>query len=500
MTAVAPSTRSRWPALLVLCVGFLMIILDQNIVNVALPSIQSDLGFSQADLAWVVNAYLIAFGGLLLLAGRIGDLLGRKRVFIAGQVVFAGASLWCGLATSQEMLIIARFVQGAGGAVTSAVILGMIVTLFPEPDKQAKAIGVYSFVGAGGASIGLLAGGLLTEGINWHWIFYINIPVGIAVVLFSLRLLDSDPGIGLGKGADVLGALLVTAALMLGTYTILKATDHGWDSGHTIGYGLLSLALLALFVGWQAKARNPLLPLHIFRSRNLSGGNLVLALMLAGMFTHLFLGSLYLQRVLEYSPIEIGLAFLPVAVLIGIMSVAASPALNKRFGEKAVLLPSLLLIVVGLALLGRLPVDGNYWVDVFPALVLLGIGGGLTFPALVGLSMSGAAPSESGLASGVVNTTQQVGGALGLAVFATVASSHTNGLLEEGRAAASALTDGYDLAFRAAAGVVAVGVVVALIVLRGKRQQAAAPDGPPAGQAGEERLSPVGEEAPQKTS
>ncbi|WP_406316134.1 DHA2 family efflux MFS transporter permease subunit [Streptosporangium sp. NBC_01639] len=463
------TTRSRLLALIVLCAGFLMIVLDQNIVNVALPTIQSDLGFSQADLAWVVNAYLIAFGGLLLLAGRLGDLIGRKRVFLVGLAVFTAASLWCGMATSQDMLIIARFVQGVGGAVSSAVILGMIVTLFPEPRLQAKAIGAYSFVGAGGASIGLLAGGVLTQAISWHWIFFVNLPVGIAVAALGARLLKADRGIGLGKGADVAGALLITAALMIGVYTLLKTSDYGWGSAHTIGFGATALVLLAMFIARQARAKNPLLPLRIFRSRNLSGANLVLALMLAGMVGHLFLGSLYLQRVLGYNPLEIGLAFLPVAVIIGFLSLSASPRLNTRFGERAVLVPSLVCIIAGLALLARAPADGHYLTDVLPALVLLGIGGGLAFPALVTLAMSGATPSDSGLASGVVNVTQQVGGSIGLAVLATLATSRTNDLLADQKGTAEALIGGYHLAFATASAVVAIGAVLALILLRTER-------------------------------
>ncbi|MFK3985701.1 MFS transporter [Micromonospora sp. NPDC050397] len=466
-----PTSRtptSRWVALFVLCAGFLMIILDQTIVNVALPSMQEDLGFSQSSLAWVVNAYLIAFGGLLLLAGRLGDLIGRKRVFMAGLTLFILASLWCGLANSQEMLIIARFVQGAGGAISSAVILGMIVTLFPEPHEQGRAIGIYSFVGAGGASTGLLLGGILTQALTWHWIFFVNIPIGLVIAVLGARLLEADQGIGLRRGADVVGAILITASLMLGSYTILKATENGLASIRTIGLGLLSLLLLAAFIARQATAKTPLISLHIFRSRNLSGANLVLGLMLAGMFSHLFLGSLYLQHVLGYSPLEIGLAFLPVAVTIGGLSVGLSARLNARFGERAVAVVSLLFIAAGLALLGRAPVDGSYAVDVLPALICLGIGGGLAFPALVVLAMSGATPSDSGLASGVNNTTQQVGGAIGLAILATLATSRTNTLLAEGRDNTAALDGGYDIGFATASGIVLLAALLALVILRPK--------------------------------
>jgi EmrB/QacA subfamily drug resistance transporter len=464
--APTDSDRSRWIALVVLCVGMLMIILDGTIVNVALPSIQSDLGFSQSNLAWVVNAYLIAFGGLLLLAGRLGDLIGRKRIFMVGLAVFTGASLLCGAAQSQELLIGARFVQGVGGAMTSAVILGMIVTMFPEPREQAKAIGVYSFVASAGASIGLLAGGVLTEAINWHWIFFVNLPIGIATALFAARLLDTEAGIGLREGADVPGALLVTGSLMLAVYTIVEAAERGWGSAATLGLGGLALALLATFIAREASARTPLVPLRIFRSRNVSGANLVQMLMVAGLFGMFFLGALYLQRVLGYDALEVGLAFLPVAVLIGALSLGFSAKLNTRFGARATLLPGLTLIVAGLAYFARSPVDADYLTDVLPVMVLFGIGAGLSFPALMTLAMSGATRSDSGLASGLVNTTQQMGGALGLAVLATLSTTRTDELLAGGDSTASALTDGYHLAFAVAAGLVIAGIAVALAVLR----------------------------------
>jgi EmrB/QacA subfamily drug resistance transporter len=443
-----------------------MIILDQTIVNVALPSIQCDLGFSQSSLAWVVNAYLIAFGGLLLLAGRLGDLLGRKRIFMAGLGVFTMASLACGLAQSQELLIGARFVQGVGGAMTSAVILGMIVTMFPKPGEQARAIGVYSFVAAAGASIGLLAGGVLTQAINWHWIFFVNLPIGLATALLAVRLIDRDEGIGLGRGADVLGAVLVTGALMLGVYTIVEASDYGWGSAHTLGFGAVALAMLVGFVVREARTSNPLVPLRVFRSRNTSGANLIAALMVAGMFGMFFLGALYLQRVLGYDAMEIGLAFLPVAVLIGALSLGFSARLVMRFGARATLLPGLALIAPGLLLFARAPVDASYVTDVLPAMVLLGIGAGLCFPSLMTLAMSGATQSDAGLASGLVNTTTQVGGALGLAVLATLSTTRTDGLLAGGDSTASALTGGYDLAFIIGAGLVLAAIGVALSLLR----------------------------------
>jgi EmrB/QacA subfamily drug resistance transporter len=468
----AVDDRTRWIALYVLCIGMLMIILDATIVNTALPSIQSDLGFSQANLAWVVNAYLIAFGGLLLLAGRLGDLIGRRRIFLIGLGVFTFASLLCGIAQSQEVLIGARLLQGIGGALTSAVILGMIVTMFPEPREQAKAIGVYSFVASAGASIGLLLGGVLTEAINWHWIFFVNLPIGIATALLALRLVERDEGLGIREGADVLGALLITSGVMLLVYTILEVSDYGWGSAHTLGLGAASLLLLAAFVLRESRATTPLIPLRIFRSRNVSGANVVQVLMVAGMYGMFFLGALYMQRVLGYGALEVGLAFLPVALLIGALSLGFSAKLNLRFGAKATLLPGLLLIVVGLVLFAQVPVDADYVTDMLPSMVLLGIGAGLSFPSMMTLAMSGATRSDSGLASGLVNTSLQVGGALGLATLATLATTRTDNLLANGESTASALTDGYQLAFLVGAGLVVAAIGFALTVLRSEAVEA----------------------------
>jgi EmrB/QacA subfamily drug resistance transporter len=467
MNETAPTTdRARWLALIVLCAGMLMIVLDATIVNVALPSIQRDLGFSQASLAWVVNAYLIPFGGLLLLAGRLGDLVGRRRVFIAGLVVFAAASLLCGVSGSQQTLIGARLVQGVGGALTSTVILGVIVTMFPARREQARAIGIFSFTAAAGGSIGLLAGGVLTQAMNWHWIFFVNVPIGIAAVALAARLLESDRGPGLRAGADVAGAILVTSALMLGVYTIVEARDYGWGSSHTLGFGAVAVVLLAGFVVRQATAASPLLPLGLFRSRSVSGANLVQILMVAGMFGMFFVGALFLQRVLGYDPLQIGLAFMPVAVAIGALSFRFAAQLNTRFGARAVLLTGLASMAAGLALLVRAPEGARYAIDVLPSMVLLGIGGGLSFPAVMTLGMSGATDDDAGLISGLVNTTAQVGGSLGLAVLATLATSRTDHLRATGQSAAAALTGGYHLAFGISAGLVAVAFAVAATVLR----------------------------------
>jgi EmrB/QacA subfamily drug resistance transporter len=457
----------RWHALVVLCVGVLMIVLDATIVNVALPSIQSDLGFTQSSLAWVVNAYLIAFGGLLLLAGRVGDLVGRRSVFLAGLGVFVLASLACGAAQSQAMLVAARFVQGVGGAFTSAVILGMIVTMFPEPREQAKAIGVYAFVASAGGSIGLLAGGVLTELINWHWIFFVNLPIGIVTAVFAKRLLDRDQGIGFGEGADVGGAVLITGSLMLGVYTIVKpAADYGWGAGRTLALGAVAVALLVAFVAREATARNPLVPLRIFRSRNVSGANLVQALSVAGMFGMFFLGALYLERVLGYAPLEIGLAFLPTTVVMGGISLRLTEPLVTRFGAKATMIAGLVLIAAAQLLFARVPVDGSFVTDILPVTLLLGAGAGMAFPSLMTLSMSGATPQDAGLASGLVNTTVQVGGALGLAVLATLSATRSDSLVASGHSNAVALTGGYHLAFLIGFALVVAAIVAAFALLR----------------------------------
>jgi EmrB/QacA subfamily drug resistance transporter len=463
--AATSDDRRRWLALYVLCAGVLMIVLDATIVNVALPSIQSDLGFSQADLAWVVNAYLIPFGGLLLLAGRAGDLLGQRRVFLAGLAVFTGASLLCALAPNQGLLIGARFLQGAGGALASAVILGMIVTMFPEPREQAKAIGAYTFVAVAGGSIGLLAGGVLTETINWHWIFFVNLPIGIGTALLALRLVDERPGLGLEQGADLFGAALITGGLMLGVYTILEAGEAGWGSTRTLVLGGVAIALLALFGARQARIANPLMPLRLFRSRNVTGANLVQGLLVVGMFGMFFLGALYLQRILGYSALEVGLAFLPWTIVMAAMSFRFTAKLNLRFGPRATLIPALGIIAGGLLLFARTPVDASYAVDILPAMVLMGLGTGLAFPSLMTLAMSGASASDSGLASGLVNTSVQVSGALGLAVLATLATERTDVLLAQGDAAAEALNSGYHLAYLIGAGLVAVAIAIAVTVL-----------------------------------
>ncbi len=476
----AQTDRQRWLALYVLCTGMLMIVLDMTVVNVALPYIQDDLGFSNSSLAWTVNAYLIAFGGLLLLAGRFGDLLGRRDVFMAGLALFTVASLLCGLAQSQEMLVGARFIQGIGGAMTSAVILGMIVTMFPQPREQAKAIGIYAFVASGGGSVGLLAGGILTESINWHWIFFINVPIAIVTAVLALRLIDRDEGIGFGGGADVPGAVLITTSLMLGVYTIVKpAAEQGWTDPQTLLLSGVSTALLAGFIAREATAKNPLIPLGIFRSRNITGANVIQALSISGMFATFFLGTLYLQRILGYDALEIGLAFLPATIAMGLMSARYSERLVMRFGARHTLIPGLVLIMGSLALLTRAPAAGGTWVEhILPPMLLLGFGAGMAFPALMSLAMSDVDRSEAGLASGLVNTTAQVGAALGLAVLATLSSEHSDGLIADGESTADALTSGYHLAFWIGAALVLAAIVVAVTVLTPDAEREEAHDAP----------------------
>lgn len=405
--------HSRWLSLLVLCTGFLLIVVDMTIVNVSLPSIGRDLHFTASGLAWVLNAYLVAFAGLLLLAGRLADLVGGKRIFLGGLGIFIAASLACGLAPSQPVLIGARFVQGVGGAASSAVILAMIVGLFPEPEEQARAFGVFGFVASAGAAIGLVAGGLITQIVSWHWIFFVNLPIGIATAVLAQRLLPAVPGIGLPQGADVIGAAQVTASLMLGVYAIVTASPLA---------GAIALALLVTFVYRQTRTSNPMLPLRLFGSPTLSGTNAVQALLSGAFLSFFFLASLDLERVLGYGPLALGLGFLPVAVVMGCFSIRFSAALVMRFGGFKVLLAGQLVIVMALVMVALGPARFEYLRDLLLPMALLGLGGGLSFPALTMIAMSDVPAGDTGIASGLLNTTGQTGGALGLAVLASVAA------------------------------------------------------------------------------
>jgi len=467
MSTAAETRRNNRIALYVLCLGMLMIVLDGTIVNTALPVLKESLDFSDGNLTWVLNAYLIPFGGLLMLSGRIGDLIGQRRMFLWGMSLFTFASLLCGLAESQEVLIAARFLQGVGGALGSSVILGMIITMYKEPREQGEAIGVYSFVASAGGSLGLLLGGVLTDILSWHWIFIVNVPIGIATVVLARRLVPNRPGLGLKENkVDVPGALMLTGGLMIAVYAIVGVEKEGWGSTQTLGLAAVALVLLAGFVVRQARIAHPLLPLRIFRSRNVTGANLVLLGVLAGMFSVFFFGARYAGEILGYSPIEIGLAFLPMTLLIGGASTRIAQPVAERFGQRYTLIIGLTLIVAGVLLLTQAPVDGSYVINMLPSMVLLGLGAGLSFPSIMGLAMSGSTPQDSGIASGLVNTSMQVGGAIALSVLATFAAERTSSRQEGGASALEALNSGFHVAYFIAAGIAALAIAAAALVLR----------------------------------
>jgi EmrB/QacA subfamily drug resistance transporter len=459
-------TRTRWLALLVLCLGDLMIVLDVTIVGVALPSIREDLGFSEESLAWVVNAYLITFGGFLLLGGRLGDLFGHRRLFLGGIALFTLASTACGLATSQELLVGARAVQGLGAAVVSAVALSLMMTLFTEPAERAKAMGIFGFVAAGGGSIGVLLGGILTDALNWHWIFLVNVPVGILVVVLTLVLIPPARVASAAQRLDVAGAVTVTASLMIAVYAIVNGNEVGWLTGRTLGLLATAGALLAVFLLIEARVSSPLVPLRLFRLRNIAVSNVVGVLWAGSMFAWFFLSALYLQLVLGYSPLEVGLAFLPGNLIMGALSIGLSAKLVMRFGIRPPLAVGLLFAAIGLLLFARAPVDGNFVVDVLPSMILLGLGAGMAFNPVLLAAMSDVEPTEAGLASGVVNTSFMMGGALGLAVLASLAASRTGTLLAAGDSQAAALTGGYHVAFLVGALFAAAAAALGGLLLR----------------------------------
>ena len=448
---------NREAALAVLATGMLMTILDGSIVTVAMPVMQADLGFTPSGLTWVVNAYLIAFGSLLLLSGRLGDLLGRRRMLIAGTVVFVAASVLAGLATSPATLVAARFLQGAGSAMASAVSLGIVVTLYPAPAERAKAFGVFAFTGAAGASIGQVLGGVLTDLLSWHWIFLINVPSG-AAALAGMRFVPADRGPGLRAGADVLGALLVTAGLMAGIAAVVQPTWR-WATAAA------AVLLLAGFVARQATARTPLMPLRVLRNRQVAGANILQILMIGAMFSFQILVALYMQRVLHYTALQTGLAMLPAALSIAVVSLVVSARVVARIGERGTLIAGLSMLALALGWLTRLPADARFAPDLLPVMLLIA-GGGLALPAITGLGMSGARPDDAGLASGLFNTTQQLGMAIGVAALSTAAASRTAGRLAAGAPEAAALTAGYRLAFTIGAALLLVSIAVAAFVLR----------------------------------
>ncbi len=460
------SERRRWIALAVLCLGQLMMVLDATIVNVALPSIQHDLHFSQSNLTWVINGYLITFGGLLLLAGRMGDLVGRKKVFLTGLAAFTLASIACGLAPSQGALIGARLLQGVGGAIASSVILAIIVTEFPARAEQAKAMGLYAFVSAGGGSIGLLAGGALTQSLDWHWIFFVNVPIGIVAFLAGWALIEENPGIGLRGGVDIFGSVLITLATMLGAFAIVKSSDYGLLSLKTLLAGGGSLALLAGFLSWESRIANPIMPLRVLRQRMLMGSSLVRGLLITGMFSAFFLGALYLERVLGYDAIETGLAFMPLTIAIAIMSLGVSARLVERIGAVRTLTLGLGGIIVGLVLLATQGIHASYFPGLFGAFLALGLGAGASFLPLLTIGMSDSKPEDAGLASGIINVSVQLFGAIGLATLGTIATDHAKALSQSGHSLQSALTGGYHLAYVVAAVCVVGGIIAARAFLR----------------------------------
>jgi EmrB/QacA subfamily drug resistance transporter len=462
--------RSRWLALIVLCMGVLMIVLDTTIVNVALPSIRANLGYTETSLVWVVNAYLLTFGGFLLLGGRLGDLYGHRTVFLCGITAFTLASLACGLAHTREHLIVARAVQGLGGAVVNAVSLSLIMTLFTEEAERAKAMGVFGFVCAGGGSIGVLLGGFLTSTLNWHWIFLVNLPIGVGVFALCLVLLPGGPGQAANKHLDIGGAVTATASLMLAVYAVVNGNDVGWLSIRTLGCLATAILLFGTFLVIQVRVRVPLVPLGLFKLPNVSTANVAGVLWAAAGFAWFFISPLYLQRVLGYSALQVGLAFLPANLIMAVFSVGLSARLVMRFGQRRPLAIGLLLAAIGLALFARAPIDGHFVADVLPGMLLIGLGAGSAFNPLLLAAMSDVEPGQSGLASGVVNTSFMMGGALGLAILASAAAGHTAALLSARSPAVVALNSGYHVAFAVGAACAAAGALTSALFLRRGRQ------------------------------
>src|SRR5712672_753923 len=459
----------RWFALYVLCAGELMIVLDTTIVNVALPSIRDSLRFTETSLVWVVNAYMLTYGGFLLLGGRLGDLFGQRKLFLLGIAAFTLASLGCGVSNSQGLLIAARAVQGLGGAVVSSIALSLMMNIFTEPGERAKAMGIFGFVTAGGGSIGVLAGGLLTDALSWHWIFLVNLPIGVAVYWLSAILLKESRAPAAAR-LDVGGAVTVTASLMLAVYAIVNGNEAGWTSTQTLGLLGAAAVLLALFLAIEMRVRDPVMPLRFFRVRSLATANVVGILWAAAMFAWFFVSALYMQLVLGYSPMQVGLAFLPSNLIMAAFSLGISAKMVMRFGTRLPLAAGLLLTAAGLALFALSPVAGGFVLHVLPGMTLLGIGCGMAMNPVLLVAMSEVEQSESGLASGVVNTAFMMGGALGLAVLASLAAARTENLLAAGAAPAAALNGGYHAAFAVGAVFAAAAALLCAVLLPAGRQ------------------------------
>jgi EmrB/QacA subfamily drug resistance transporter len=475
-------------ALIVVCLAMLMNALDATVVNVALPKIQHDLHFSQAGLAWVIDAYLVAFAGFLLMSGRLGDLIGRKKVFLGGLTVFTVASAVCGLSDSQGLLIAARFVQGMSGAFSTSVILAIIATEFTDPRERARAMSAYIFVAVGGGSIGLLAGGILTQALNWHWIFFINLPIGVIALILGALLVEENEGLGVREGVDVLGSVLVTAGLMLGVYAVVKSSDYGWGSVRTLGVGAVALALIAAFFVVESRLAKPIMPLRILRVRGLLSSSLVRGFLFTGMYACFFLGTLYLEHVLHYSALHTGVAFLPMTLVVAFFSAGITARLVARFGPWRTLMPAMVMVVAGLVLLSQAGVHASYFPGLFLAFLLMGAGMGTASVPLLTIAMSEVPAVDAGLASGIVNVSMQVSGAIGVAVLGTISADHTRALAAAGGPLAGALTAGYHLAFVVAACCVVAGIVVAMLLLRPRRALRLGANAP-------SRLEPSGETA-----
>jgi EmrB/QacA subfamily drug resistance transporter len=477
MTALAPAThvsRRAWVALAVVCLGQFMVVLDSSIVNVALEDIQADLHFSAAALTWVVNAYLVTFGSFMLVAGRVGDLVGRRRVFLFGVGLFTLASAACGFADSQGLLIAARFVQGIGGAVAFSVTIALIVSEFPDAAGRAKAMSAYMFVAVGGGSVGLLLGGLITQSANWHWIFFINVPIGIATILLGRAYIDEREAIGTEGGVDVTGALLVTVSLMLAVYAIIGTAEHGWGSPHTLGWGGAALALFAAFLTFEVRIANPILPLGIFRVPNLAAAAAVRAFVFTGMFSVFFFGALYLEQIRGLSPLSTGVAFLPMTLTVAALSLGPVARMVMRFGPRAVLLGGICMLIAGLTVFATAPSDVPYTPLLLVAFVVMGLGGGSTFVPLLTIAMAQVPPRDAGLASGIMNVAMQVGAALGLALLGALAEHRTAARLADGASHGAAQLSGYHLAFALGAAAAVVGLLLSLLVLRSPTPQAEA--------------------------
>ena len=449
-----------------MCVAQLMIVLDVTIVNVALPSIQRSLGFSQGDLTWVVNAFLVSFGSLLLLAGRVGDLIGRKRVFLAGVATFTAASLLCGLAPSEGVLIGARFLQGIGAAAQASVILAIIVTEFPEAADRARAMSAYVFVSVAGGSLGLLAGGLLTQALSWHWVFFVNLPIGIATLALGHALLRAESGLGRGDGVDWLGSVLVTTSLMGFIYAIVQATTHSWLSPEVLGVAGIAAVLMAAFLAVEARVRNPIMPLRILRVRGLVDASLVRGLLVTGMYSTFFLGTLYLEHVRHYSALQTGAAFLPWTLTVAVLSQGITARLLERYGALTVLSGGMSSAIAGLLVFSTIGADTPFFPTIFFAAFLIGFGIGNAFVPLLTLAMADVPAADAGLGSGITNLSQQIGGALGVAVLSTIAANHTSALRADGHGLTSALIGGYQVAFIVGATAIAAGMVLAFALLR----------------------------------